>query len=121
MYAVVRRYAGASSLIDTITRRQDEVRQLISSVPGFVTYHGIRSGDQLVTVSVCRDRAGADETTRRAADWVRQQLPADQSLKPEVVGGDVFLDFSAAAPSAGGYAADLGAGRPADVRPSSLG
>ncbi len=116
MYAIVRRYTGAEGLIDTLVRRQDEVRQLIGSVVGFVSYQAIRSGDQLITVSVCHDRVGAEETTRRAAEWVRQQVPVDQVRVPEVVVGDLFLDFkasSAAPPDA--YPASMP--RPADLRP----
>ena len=116
MYAIVRRYTGAEGLIDTLARRQDEVRQLIGSVVGFVSYQAIRSGDQLITVSVCHDRQGAEETTRRAAEWVRQQVPVDQVRVPEVVVGDLFLEFkggSAAPPDA--YPS--GMPRPADLRP----
>src|SRR5690242_12257497 len=109
MYAIVRRYTGAEGLIDTLLRRENEVRQLIGSVVGFVSYQAIRSGDQLITVSVCHDRQGA-------AEWVRQQVPADQVRVPEVVVGDLFLEFKAgsvAPPEA--YPSSMP--RPADLRP----
>jgi len=48
-----------------------------------------------VTVSLCRDRAGTDETTRRAAQWVRDTLPAGAVGAPEITEGDAFLDFAA--------------------------
>ena len=116
MYAIVRRYTGAEGLIDTLVRRQEEVRRLIGSVVGFVSYQAIRSGDQLITVSICQDRSGAEETTRRAAEWVRQQVPVDQARVPEVVVGDLFLDFRAdAVAPRGAYAP--GVARPADLRP----
>lgn len=116
MYAIVRRYTGADGLIDTLVRRQDEVRQLIGSVAGFVSYQAIRSGDQLITVSICHDRQGAEETTRRAAEWVRQQVPVDQVRVPEVVVGDLFLEFKASA-TAPPEAYPASTPRPADRHP----
>lgn len=48
-----------------------------------------------MTVSLCRDRAGTDETTRRAAQWVRDTLPAGAVGAPEITEGETFLDFAA--------------------------
>ena len=75
---------------------QHEVEQLLSSVPGFIAYHGIRSGDSLMTITICHDAEGTAESTRRAADWVRKNLPADAITAPEITDGDAFLSFTAA-------------------------
>jgi hypothetical protein len=47
MYAVVRTYSGqgASELLDLLGQREEDVKALISGVPGFVNYAGaLRSG-----------------------------------------------------------------------------
>ena len=44
MYVVVRRYSGASKLIEAMVERQGEVKDLISSVPGFRAYYAVNTG-----------------------------------------------------------------------------
>ena len=113
MYAVLRRYTKAAKLVEAMERRSQEVEQILSSVPGFVTYHAIRSGDTLVTVSVCRDQSGTDETTRRAAQWVRENVPTGAPGAPEITAGEVFIDFGASQ-KAGAVASATATSRPAD-------
>jgi len=93
MYAVVRRYTASSALADALVAREDEVRELISTVPGFVTYYAVRDGDTLATVTVCQDKEGTDESTRRAAAWVRENLADANLTPPELTQGNVFLNF----------------------------
>ena len=93
MYAVVRRYKGATALFDELARREQDVRGVIQGVPGFMAYYLVRSGDGGVTITVCQDQTGTAESTRRAADWVRQNVPAAASSPPEVVEGEVLFNF----------------------------
>jgi hypothetical protein len=93
MYVVVRQYEGASPLADAMADREDDVKELLTGVEGFVAYYAARDGDTLTTVSVCRDRAGADETTRRAAAWVEENIPGTTVSPPQVSTGEVFLSF----------------------------
>jgi hypothetical protein len=105
MYAVTRSYTGASALINAMEQRHEEVEQLISTVPGFVAYYAIRSGDAMTSVSVYDDRAGAEESTRRAAQWVRENLPDSGMNAPQVNSGEVFIELGAHAPAQGGGSA----------------
>jgi hypothetical protein len=75
MYVVVRRYIGAAELFDAMEHRKEEVELLLRGVPGFITYYALRSGSEGASVTVCDDRAGTRESTRLAADWVRQNVP----------------------------------------------
>ncbi|HEY6828571.1 MAG TPA: hypothetical protein VI259_17050 [Gemmatimonadaceae bacterium] len=97
MHATIRRWNGASTLIAEIERRAQEVENIISATPGFVAYHAVRSGDTLISVTVCQDKAGTDESTRRAAEWVREHVAADAltGLTPEITEGEEFLTFQA--------------------------
>lgn len=94
MHAVVRRYTGASRLIDQMVDRQGEIEELISDIPGFDAYYAVRDGDALTTVTVCADRAGTEKSTGVAADWVRKNLPDLSASPPAVSEGDVFLTFT---------------------------
>lgn len=96
MYAVFRTYSGegASEVFDVIEQRQDDVKALIEGVPGFVTYAAVRGGDGGVTVTVCEDKAGTDESSRRAAEFVKDNVSATSS-PPEVTEGETVLHLGA--------------------------
>jgi hypothetical protein len=94
MHAVVRTWSGqgASELFDLLGQREDEVRELITGVPGFVSYAAVRTGDGGVTVTVCEDKDGTDESSRRAADWVKENVGATAD-PPAIAEGDTVLQF----------------------------
>lgn len=94
MYTVLRRYAD-HTVIDAITPRQPEVEEILRGVPGFVAYYAVRTGMGGVTITVCQDQAGTVESTRRAAEWVRQNVNATAGSPPEVTEGEVVINFSA--------------------------
>ena len=95
MYAVVRTYSGqgAAELFDLLGNREEDVKALISGVPGFVSYAAIRSGDGGVTVTVCEDKAGTDESSKRAAEWVKENVGATAD-PPAITEGDTVQQFS---------------------------
>lgn len=94
MHAVIRTYSGqgASELMDLLSQREDDVRELIGGVPGFISYVAIRSDGGGVTVTVCADKDGTDESSRRAAGWVKENLDAPPGA-PAVSEGDAVLQF----------------------------
>ena len=82
MYVVVRSYSGqgASELFDLLGQREEDVKELISGVPGFVRYAAFRSGDGGMTVTICEDKEGTDESSRRRlgqGERHRDGRPAD--------------------------------------------
>ena len=89
MYVVVRGYSGhgASDLFDLLEQREEDVKSLISGVPGFVSYAAFRSGDGGRTWS---DLTGAMTTT-----WV-----ASLSLEPS--GGRLYVGTTAYGLESGG-------------------
>jgi hypothetical protein len=93
MYVVARRYANASALADAMAKRSGEVEELIRGVPGFVAYYALRDGDAVTTVTVCQDRAGTQESTRRAGEWVRANLAGTSVGAPMVTEGESFIEF----------------------------
>jgi hypothetical protein len=95
MYAVVRSYSGqsASELFDLLGQREEDVKSLIGGVPGFVSYAAFHSGDGGVTVTVCEDKAGTDESSRRAAEWVKENVSTTGN-PPVITEGSTVLQFS---------------------------
>jgi hypothetical protein len=96
MYVVVRSYSGqgASELFDLLGQREEDVKDLISGVPGFVTYAAFRSGtDSGSTVTVCQDKAGTDESSRRAAEWVKENVSTTGD-PPVITEGSTVLQFN---------------------------
>ena len=92
MYATVRRYKNAQALADAMASKTDEVKKIISGIPGFVSYYATRDGDTVTSISIYNDKAGCEESTRRAGDWVRANVKAAPGA-PEVSVGDVFINF----------------------------
>jgi hypothetical protein len=95
MYATVRNYTGSpQGFADELVRRQDEVRSIIQGISGFRAYYLMRSaaGD-VVSISVYDDQTGAEESTRQAADWVRTNLPDMGVSPPQVLSGEVVIQF----------------------------
>jgi hypothetical protein len=85
--------AGRSELFDLLGQRKEDVKALISGVPGFVSYAAVRSGDGGVTVTVCEQKAGTDESSRRAAEWVKENVSATAN-PPAITERDTVLQFS---------------------------
>ena len=94
MHTTIRQYSGSGveELFDALEQREPEVRELISTVPGFVSYTAFRADDGGTTVTVCKDKAGTDESTRRAATWVSENLQVSIAA-PSILEGDTSLQF----------------------------
>jgi hypothetical protein len=89
----MRWYQSAANLADAMTTKSDAVRKLVSEVPGFIAYYAIRNGDTVTSVTVCEDKAGTDETTKRAAAWVKENVKGTIA-PPAINEGDTFLSFT---------------------------
>jgi heme-degrading monooxygenase HmoA len=94
---VVRNYKGNRELADQLERRSDEVEELISTIEGFHSYYLVRTDDGCLTVSVYQDKSGADESTRRAADWLKEHASEITASTPEVMSGEVLIQTTAGA------------------------
>jgi hypothetical protein len=94
MHAVVRTYSGgtASMVFDLVEQGADDVRELLGSIPGFVSYTAIPTADGGVTVTVCEDKAGTDESSKRAAGFVKERSTAAVD-PPMIAEGDTSLHF----------------------------
>ena len=96
MHAVVRTYSGqgAKELFDLLEQRKSDVENLIRSVSGFHAYSLIRTDDGGVTVTVCQDKAGTDESVRLARDWIKENASDLGASAPAVSEGPVLIQIS---------------------------
>lgn len=95
MYAVVRTYsgAGAKKLFDVLEQRKGDVEALIRKVPGLTSYTLLRSDDGGVSVTVCEDQAGAEESLKLAREWIQQNAADTGVGAPVVTQGTVLLQL----------------------------
>ena len=90
MYAAVRRYEGVTDPREVTRRVAEGFVPLISQVPGFVAYYFLDAGGgTMISTTVYEDRAGAEESNRRAASFVREQLGPLIPNPPQVTAGEV--------------------------------
>ncbi len=96
MYAVVRTYSGpgANELLELLDQRKAEVDDLIRPVSGFVSYSLIRTDDGGVTVTVCEDKTGTDESIQVARDWIQANASDLGVNPPSISEGQVALHLS---------------------------
>jgi len=94
-YVVIRHYKGSTKLIDELEQRSGDVENLIRGNPGFITYYLVRSESGGFSVSVFEDRAGAEQSTRAARDYLQQNLSDVRSEPPEIIEGPAVVSFSA--------------------------
>ena len=94
MHVVIRSYSGqgASELFDLLGQREEDVKALITGVPGLVSYAAFRSNGGGATVTVCQDKGGTDESSRRAAGWVKENVSTTVE-PPAITEGDTVLEF----------------------------
>ena len=93
MYAAIRKYRIDPSGSAELTRKvESEFVPMLKGTPGFVAYFVIDAGEGVAaSVSVFDDRKGAEESTHRAAEWVKRTLTDIVRGAPEITAGEVTV------------------------------
>lgn len=96
MHAVIRAYsgAGAPQLFDLLESQKSDVQSTLQKVPGIVSYTLLRTDDGGMSITVCTDKEGTDESLRVARDWIKNNASAINSSPPEIVEGSVIIQFA---------------------------
>jgi hypothetical protein len=90
MYATVRRYEGVSDPSEAARHINEGFLPIIREVQGFVAYCWVDAGDGvMISTSVFEDQSGAEETTNRAAEYVRQHMTSILPNPPQITAGEV--------------------------------
>ncbi len=91
MYIAIRKYYIIPGMIgEWMQRVQEGFVPIISQVPGYVAYYALEvRNDEAVTVSIFDTQAGAEESVRRATEWVTKNLVSLNQGLPEITVGQV--------------------------------
>ena len=91
MFAVIRHYRFNPKDGAEIDRRiREEFVPIVKSAKGFVRYYWLDTGDgEGASLSVYKEKAGADESVRLAADYVKEHLSKLLTQKPEIIQGPI--------------------------------
>jgi hypothetical protein len=90
MYVTLRRYEGVTDPREVARHVNEGFLPIISEVSGFVDYYFADAGDGVMfSVSIFEDQAGAEESTRRAADYIAQHnLASIMPNPPQITAGE---------------------------------
>src|SRR5580765_6360459 len=69
MFASIRKYNSAPTLADELSKKQGEIKAVLAPISGFHAYYLIKTGDGAVSMTICENRAGAEESNRIEATW----------------------------------------------------
>jgi hypothetical protein len=90
MWAAVRRYEGITDPDEAGRLVDESFVPLLEHVSGFIAYYWLDAGEGVMaSLSVFEDHAGADESVRMAADWVRENAATLIPNPPQVTEGRV--------------------------------
>ena len=103
MHGVIRHYTLDAKNVNEIVRRvaADGIK-IIKGIPGFVSY-GIMDAGQghFVTYSAYQNKTGAEESTKKAATWIKENIASMVPSPPRVLEGEIRLRRSRTCPSTG--------------------
>ena len=95
MHATIRRYEGVDqSRTDELIKKVDETLvPSLSNLPGFEGYYLIEAGNGVMSsIGLFDNSAQADESTRIAANWMREEkLETAFPNPPKITDGEVIL------------------------------
>jgi hypothetical protein len=96
MYTTLRQYGGITAAdFITLMSRTADVEILIRKVPGFVQYQLVRTTAGITSITVCKDRVGAETSNLTVAAWIELNLPALLAKSLVITGGEQVVHFSA--------------------------
>jgi hypothetical protein len=91
MYVTMRNYTGTTWTDEQAKRVQSEFLPILRKVKGFKDYYCVDGGNgALSTISVFDDKVGAEESTRTADSWVKDNLKTALPNAPKILSGTVI-------------------------------
>lgn len=95
MYVAIRLYDGVKFPDEAAAKVRDEFLPVISNIPGFQEYYAVKTGDGTVaSVSVFKDKPGADESVQAATKWVQKNMSQFLPNPPQVISGETIAHTS---------------------------
>jgi hypothetical protein len=101
MYGIIRRYTPKGTwdrkTLDEFKQRLDSgFLPTVQEIRGFHSYYVVNAGEkQLLSIGIFENKAGAEESTRRAADFVKKDPLKDRIGSPEIIEGELLVSREA--------------------------
>ena len=93
MFASIRKYSGAPLLSDELVKHQEEIKTVLRPIRGLQAFYLVKTTDGVVSMTLCDDKAGVDESIRVEANWLKAKLPTFSNHAPETVTGEVRIQL----------------------------
>jgi hypothetical protein len=94
MFASIRKYNGAPLMVDELVKKQDDIKSVLRPVQGFHAYYLLKTNDGAVSMTVCENQAGVDESNRVEASWLKDKLPTFATRAPEITSGELRIHIN---------------------------
>ena len=78
-------------MFDVLEKNRVDVEKTLRSVKGLVSYTLVRSEDGGLSVTVCDDKAGTDESIEKARDWIAKNAAGTGVAAPKVLEGSTVF------------------------------
>ena len=93
MHAELRSYTGkgAKELFDLLEKKKAEVEKEMRTTKGFVSYTLARTADGGFSITVCNDKAGVDDSLKKAKEWIAKNATGISVNPPVVTEGPVLV------------------------------
>ena len=97
MHMSIRTYRVGSGSIDDLMHRVDrDFAEAMAQEPGFIAYQAVDCGDnEVMSITLFRDEAGAAESIELAAEWVKDNLGEFELERTEMIGGEAMVSRAA--------------------------
>src|ERR1051326_2434575 len=90
MYAVIRQYEDVSSVDEVMRRIEAGWTPIILQAPGLIAYYAISAGGgAAASISVFEHQAQAEDSARRVAEWIGDNLAPLSPNQAQVTAGEV--------------------------------
>lgn len=93
MHTVIRTYSGKGAVetIDLIIASKKDIKKIMRSVKGFISYSVIKTETGGFSVTVSKNEKASDAITQAAREWVLANAGHLKAKPPKIVGGVVAL------------------------------
>ena len=98
MHTSIRRYEGLNpdTIGELIKRVEGGFVPIVSTGEGFISFRLIDAGDGVIaTISVFETEVAAEESSKAAASWVKDNMAEFDPTPPQITAGEVKISKSA--------------------------
>ena len=95
MHTMLRIYTGMPGVGPRFVAKKQDIESVLRSVKGFSGYRMIGTADGIVSVTICETKEGCDESAKRAAEWLKANMPDLVASPPKIIDGESLMSFGA--------------------------